>query len=173
MFHDLSSPGAQAFFTQPDDPGVALDNVAQLVWTMGCTGKFLWPIPYRGLRKRLHRITSPTLVVCGEQDALIPVALAHEFARLISGSQLVLVANCGHIPQVEQPTITIAAVRKFLGSRSRLRRETSHHVVGHLRHGGVGETEHPVGGADGDYFTATVEWPADEHDGVAVARLGE
>jgi pimeloyl-ACP methyl ester carboxylesterase len=114
LFHDLSSPGAQAFFAQPDDPDVALDNTAQLIWTMGCTAKFLWPIPDRGLRKRLHRVSAPTLVVWGEQDALIPVAHGHEFARLIPNSRLALVANCGHIPQIEQPAITIPVVREFL-----------------------------------------------------------
>ena len=28
---------------------------------MGATGKFIWPIPDRGLTKRVHRITMPTL----------------------------------------------------------------------------------------------------------------
>jgi pimeloyl-ACP methyl ester carboxylesterase len=114
LFHDLGCPGAQAFFAPPPDPAMGLDIIAQLVWTIGCTAKFLWPIPDRGLRKRLHRVTAPTLIMWGKQDALIPVAHGHEFARLITHSQLKLVDNCGHIPQVEQPATTIEAVQAFL-----------------------------------------------------------
>jgi pimeloyl-ACP methyl ester carboxylesterase len=114
LFHDLSNPAVQAFFAQPDDPQAAIDNTVGLIWAIGCTAKFLWPIPDRGLRKRLHRLSAPTLVVWGEQDELFPVEYGHEFARLISDSRLELVPQCGHIPQVEQSAITTAAVRGFL-----------------------------------------------------------
>lgn len=54
---------------------------ASMVWALGCTGKFCWPIPDRGLAKRLHRVTAPTLIVWGEEDGLFSVAYAEEFAR--------------------------------------------------------------------------------------------
>jgi hypothetical protein len=28
---------------------------------MACTGKFVWPIPDKGLKKRIHRITAASL----------------------------------------------------------------------------------------------------------------
>ena len=114
LFHDPGCAGAQAMFTPPPDLEMAVDGAVGLVWAIGCTAKFLWPIPDRGLHKRLHRVTAPTLVVWGEQDALFPVAYGHAFARAISGSKLVLVPNCGHIPQVEQSEVTTQAVREFL-----------------------------------------------------------
>ncbi len=114
LFHDPRCAGAQAMFTPPANPIAAVDGAVALVWAIGCTAKFLWPIPDRGLHKRLHRLSAPTLVVWGQQDALIPVAYGHEFHRRIANSRLVLVPDCGHIPQVEQPAITTAAVRQFL-----------------------------------------------------------
>jgi len=39
---------------------------------------------------------------------------AYSFADIPTGSQVVIVPDCGHIPQVEQCEITTTAVRKFL-----------------------------------------------------------
>lgn len=114
LFADPTCAAAQAMFTPPDDPEVAVAGTAALVWAIGCTGKFLWPIPDRGLRRRLHRMTVPTLVVWGEQDRLISSRYAQEFGDAIQGSEVLIVPNCGHIPQMEQPEITYEAVAKFL-----------------------------------------------------------
>ena len=114
LFHDVTCAGAQAMFAPPADPSAALDGAVALVWAIGCTAKFLWPIPDRGLHKRLHRVSAPTLVLWGENDSLIPVAYAEEFGRRITGSRVVKVPACGHIPQVEQPEVTTRTVREFL-----------------------------------------------------------
>ena len=72
LFADPSSPGAQAMFTLPEDHAQMADAIAAMTWAMGCTAKFVWPVPDRGLDRRLHRITAPTLVIWGKQDALVP-----------------------------------------------------------------------------------------------------
>lgn len=114
LFYDPASEAAQAMLAMPDDPDEAAAAQAALVWALGCTGKFCWPVPDRGLRKRLHRVTTPTLIVWGENDALAPVAYAAEFDRLLPHSQVVTIPNCGHIPQVEQTKTTLEAVQPFL-----------------------------------------------------------
>ena len=114
LFKDPGCAAAQAMFTPPDDPGEALAATAGLIWALGCTGKFVWPIPDRGLAKRLHRVRAPTLIVWGEDDALIPSAYAAEFADRIAGSRVEIVAECGHIPQLEQGAATLEIVRRFL-----------------------------------------------------------
>jgi pimeloyl-ACP methyl ester carboxylesterase len=116
LFRDPTCEGARAMFAPPEDPEAAREAQIGLVWALGCTAKFLWPIPDRGLAKRIHRLSAPTLILWGEQDALIPLAYGHEFARLIPDAQLEIVPDCGHIPQVEQPGITIEAVRRFLAT---------------------------------------------------------
>jgi pimeloyl-ACP methyl ester carboxylesterase len=114
LFHDPGHEAARAMQTLPEDPDAAVAAVAGTVWALGCTTKFVWPIPDKGLAKRLHRIEAPTLVVWGRQDRLAPVAYAEEFGRRIAGSRVELVDACGHIPQLEQPEATFALVSEFL-----------------------------------------------------------
>jgi pimeloyl-ACP methyl ester carboxylesterase len=76
--------------------------------------KFLWPIWDKGLKKRIHRIKAPTLLIWGEHDGLVPPAYGPEFQRLIPGSKLVTLAGSAHVPMSEQPEEFLAAVSDFL-----------------------------------------------------------
>jgi len=116
LFNDTSCPPAKAMSAPPPDPAAAVAMMSSMVWALGCTGKFVWPIPEKGLRARLHRVTAPTLIVWGENDALAPVGYAAEFGGAIRGSRVEIVRNCGHVPQAEQLETTLALVRGFLGS---------------------------------------------------------
>src|SRR6476619_5240810 len=98
----------------PPSPERALDVAVNTIWAMGCVAKFLWPLPDRGLSKRLHRVSAPTLVVWGEEDAMIPVEYAQEFGRLIRDCRVEVIPDCGHVPQVEQAEATAALVKEFL-----------------------------------------------------------
>jgi pimeloyl-ACP methyl ester carboxylesterase len=115
LFHDPQGEAARAASALPDDPDAAIAAIASVAWAIGCTAKFVWPIPDKGLSKRLHRITVPTLVVWGRQDALVPSAYAEEFGRRIPGSRVEVLDDCGHIPPAEQPERTRALVDGFLG----------------------------------------------------------
>jgi pimeloyl-ACP methyl ester carboxylesterase len=59
-------------------------------------------------------VSAPTLVILGEEDALIPVHYAHEYGRLIRDSRVEVIPDCGHVPQVEQAEATAALVKEFL-----------------------------------------------------------
>jgi pimeloyl-ACP methyl ester carboxylesterase len=115
LFHDPTSTIAQAALKLPDDPDEARAATAARIWALGSTGKFIWPIPDRGLRGRLHRISARTLIVWGRQDRVISAEYASEFADHIADSKVALIDNCGHLPQVEQFTQTAAVVDDFLG----------------------------------------------------------
>lgn len=84
------------------------------------TAKLTWePRLYDpNLRKWLHRIKTPTHIVWGEQDRILPCAYAQEWARLIPGSQVTLIPECGHVPQVEAPETFASILRNFIASRS-------------------------------------------------------
>lgn len=114
LFHDPSSAAAQAMLALPEDPEQQRAIIAGMVWAFGCTGKFAWPIPDRGLRTRLHRIGVRTLIVWGRDDDLINVSYADQFADAIRGSKVTIIDNCGHIPQVEKYDETVQAVDEFL-----------------------------------------------------------
>jgi pimeloyl-ACP methyl ester carboxylesterase len=114
LFADPTGPAAEQFFELPGDPAVRVEAQADFVWSQACTGKFVWPIPDKGLKKRVHRIAAPTLIVWGQADTVIAPAYAHEFARRITGARLALIANAGHLPHLERPDEVVPLVRKFL-----------------------------------------------------------
>jgi pimeloyl-ACP methyl ester carboxylesterase len=114
LFKDAGCAAAKAMAAPPSDPATAVALMSGMVWALGCTGKFVWPIPEKGLRARLHRVAAPTLIVWGEDDALVPAGYAKEFGDAIRGSRVEIVRNCGHVPQAEQLETTLALVRQFL-----------------------------------------------------------
>lgn len=67
------------------------------------------------LRKWLHRIGIPTLLLWGDNNRLFPPAYAKEFQRLIPGSEAVIIPECGHVPDVEKPGVFRGAVADFIG----------------------------------------------------------
>ncbi len=67
------------------------------------------------LRNRLHRITSPTLVVWGENDHFVPRAHGETYANSIANSgALRIVPGAGHSVHVEKPQETATLVLDFL-----------------------------------------------------------
>lgn len=117
LFKDPSRPEAQAMLALPEDPEAVAVATAQLIWNLGATGKFVWPIPDCGLEKRLHRIKIPTMIVWGEDDALIPSSYAALLGERIADSRVEIIKDCGHIPQVEQRDATLSLVSEFLGAK--------------------------------------------------------
>lgn len=63
----------------------------------------------------LASITCPTLVLCGRQDALTPLARHEEIAAGLSGARLEIIEDCGHISTLERPGEVNSAMRRWLG----------------------------------------------------------
>jgi pimeloyl-ACP methyl ester carboxylesterase len=114
VFHDPEGPIAKAALAMPEDPEAQVDAQIQLIWTLACTGKFVWPIPDKGLKKRLHRITAPTLIVWGRQDGLMSPVYAQEFAARIPNARAELFDKAAHVPHLEQLPAVVTLVREFL-----------------------------------------------------------
>jgi pimeloyl-ACP methyl ester carboxylesterase len=113
LFSDPESEAARRLFGEGEDEAKAR---LRIMWTLGATGKFLWPIPDKGLKKRTHRITAPTLLVWGKDDQLVAPVYAEEFARRLPGTRLEIVEKAGHAPQLEQPDLVAWLVREFAKS---------------------------------------------------------
>jgi pimeloyl-ACP methyl ester carboxylesterase len=115
LWRDPASPAARAWAALPENEG---DNVAaqiESVQRRAAMAKFVWPIPDRGLRKRLHRIAAPTLVLWGDADRTNPVVYAEDWQRRIKGAALRLLPG-GHMALHEAPDAAAAAVAEFLGA---------------------------------------------------------
>ena len=65
-------------------------------------------------RPDLPKIKSPTIVVCGRDDAATPLFLSEEMAAAIEGSELVVIEACGHLISMEKPQETNAILRRWL-----------------------------------------------------------
>ncbi len=68
------------------------------------------------LYKWMHRIKTPTLVVWGENDRIVPKEYGPAFVDLIPGSKLEMIPECGHVPHVEKPNELAAKIIAFAGA---------------------------------------------------------
>jgi pimeloyl-ACP methyl ester carboxylesterase len=75
---------------------------------------FIWPIPDKGLDRRIHRVSAPTLLVWGEQDRLVDPVYAEEFTSRLRDSRLVTIPDAGHLPTLEQTAAVVPPVLGFL-----------------------------------------------------------
>ena len=114
LFAEPDGEAARRFFEVPSDPAERVEVLSQVVWSQACTGKFVWPIADRGFARRAHRIAAPSLIVWGQQDAIIAAPYAQEFARRIAGAKLQLIDRAGHCAHLEQADVVEKAVRGFL-----------------------------------------------------------
>lgn len=81
-----------------DDP---VESTIALMRGLITVGKFLMPIPDRGLSRRLYRISASTLVLWGDKDGLVPVAYADLFTKGIADSTKSVLPDCGHLITLE------------------------------------------------------------------------
>jgi pimeloyl-ACP methyl ester carboxylesterase len=70
-------------------------------------------VSYRDLRAELAAVRAPSLLVWGERDRLMPVAIAKEWQQALPASRLVLL-ECGHVPAWEAPNELAACLLAFL-----------------------------------------------------------
>ena len=94
--------------------GVADTLARDRMQDIAAAGKFLWPLPDKGLHRRAYRIKAPALILWGEQDRINPPSYAVDFQVLIAGSRTGTVANAGHLLMLERPDAFADAVTAFL-----------------------------------------------------------
>jgi len=112
LFHDQKLADAVlARALRPELEDVALRNrmtTAKLVWQPRSHDPHL--------QKWLHRIDVPTLLIWGEHDRLFPKDYAFAYQRLIPGSKVVIIPDCGHLPEVEKADVFAAELESFIGA---------------------------------------------------------
>ena len=102
-------------------PGPHRGDVLDLVMDMAeALGPEVFIRQSRALQRRrdqqavLRKCRVPTLILCGEHDQLCPVKRHTFMAELIPYAELVVLADAGHLPTLEQPAETTAALRKWM-----------------------------------------------------------
>jgi pimeloyl-ACP methyl ester carboxylesterase len=114
LWHDPHSEVARAMMAIPQDEKAQLAVLLLRTQHLATAGKFLWPIPDRGLKKRIHRIAAPTLILWGQSDGLVSSLYAREFQQRIPGSHVTIMPRCGHMPMYEDTPGFVNQVVTFL-----------------------------------------------------------
>jgi pimeloyl-ACP methyl ester carboxylesterase len=97
---NVRRPGAAAHFLKLLRGMTTLGGQRREVWTRS--------------HQILGGLGAPTRIVHGEQDVVLPVAHSVTAHGLCKGSELVRLQDCGHTPQLEQPDVFNALLRKWL-----------------------------------------------------------
>ena len=80
----------------------AIEALIRFANALGAMANYTWPIPDRGLKRRLYRIEAPTLVIGARSDAWIPAAYAEDFAAGIAGARTAYLEG-SHMAPYEDP----------------------------------------------------------------------
>ena len=62
----------------------------------------------------LRGVKTPTLIVWGQQDAIVPVNCGALYQQALTNATLHVIDHCGHVPALEKPQEFLTAVRAFL-----------------------------------------------------------
>lgn len=86
---------------------VAFFTVARQIFLEDAYGR-------RGFWDRLPGLQPPALFLWGDRDRLVPASFARHVSNALPEASSVVLEDCGHVPQFEQPERTMALVREFL-----------------------------------------------------------
>ncbi len=65
------------------------------------------------IERDAHLITQPTLIIWGEEDTVIPIKNGYKLRDAVPDSRLVVLKDCGHVPQEESSTAFAQLVAEF------------------------------------------------------------
>ena len=102
----VAKPAADA---APANGAEGLERMIAAMQGLATVAKFTWPIPDKGLRRRLHRVTADTLLVWGGQDAYVPAHYADDFIAAMPRARKLLWPG-SHMVPYERPQDVAKAV---------------------------------------------------------------
>jgi pimeloyl-ACP methyl ester carboxylesterase len=109
-----------AYFDDEAVPEEAVERYAYVLNKPGAqhalvqTARQIIPSDLDRLTAHYSEIGSPTLILWGQEDAIVPPDIGRRLHRAIPNSRLVIFPDTGHIPQEERPQATLAEIKAFL-----------------------------------------------------------
>lgn len=107
------------FSPETAPPEIVLEQVRQMIMNSPRAG-LIGAI--NGMAERpdstdlLKGMKIPMLVLAGADDQIIPRDKVEAIAKAVKGSKLTIIEKAGHMPMLEQPEATTAAIREFLNT---------------------------------------------------------
>ncbi|MFF4128597.1 alpha/beta fold hydrolase [Microbispora rosea] len=105
---------SQRFYVDP--AGAPADQLARRAADMA-TMRTLAGDPYMHdpkLLRRLRHLDVPALLLWGESDRIVTPAYGAAYADAFRNGRLEVIPEAGHLPHIEQPAATFAAIDRFL-----------------------------------------------------------
>ena len=69
---------------------------------------------YRGALEAAAKITASTTLILGERDAMTPLKSGRALAEALTNPRIVVLRGAGHLPMIEAPRETLAALKGAL-----------------------------------------------------------
>ena len=117
---------AQAFYAPEQSPEYAQyygkawtpEEEEQVEINREMAARLLWK-PYmrsHTLPALLQGIATPTLLVWGREDRIIPLGACQRYQQAIQGAKARILGKCGHMLEMEQPEAFVQVVPDFLAA---------------------------------------------------------
>ena len=97
--------------------------MADMARSVGATGQFNQQtamLARPDAHDDLGKVTVPTLVMCGREDPVTPIADHRAMAAQVPGSRLEFIKDCGHLSTIEQPEAVTSVLTDWLESSASL-----------------------------------------------------
>ena len=107
-FYDPAKRPDFATFSDAQRATMAANQGTMAVYTGG--GSLFAP----KLRRRLRRVTAPTLVIWGEEDGILATSYGRAYAEAFANGHFAPIPQAGHFPQIEQPGAVLGAIGDFV-----------------------------------------------------------
>jgi len=115
LWHDQATREVFARKIASDaDARIVAEQTVKLARSLTAVTKFVWPIPDRGLHRRLPRIACPALVVFGAEDRVVSPRYADDFKAGLRDGRTAVVADAGHMLPYEKPGPVMDLIERFL-----------------------------------------------------------
>ena len=117
LWHDKQAREALiARRSNEDGPVSDAERLIAIAQSLTAVTKFVWPLPEKGLRKRLPRVVAETLAVFGAEDTFISPRYAEDFKRCLPKLQTAVIKGAGHMLPYERTEEVAGLVEKFLAA---------------------------------------------------------
>lgn len=112
LFADPGGEPARSFNHRHPDTERQQEAILRRRQALIAAAQLLWPIPDKGLSRRLYRIAAPTLLVSGDSDRITDQAYASAFVSLLPAATAISLPG-GHMLPMETPQTLAAAIGDF------------------------------------------------------------